>query len=48
MIGQKQSRGHVTPDSLTHGSSDQLVRWFRQGCVTGDINSCNTIEARNL
>lgn len=45
---QKQSRGYVTPDSFTHGSSAQRVRWFNQGYKTGDINSCNTFEARNL
>ncbi|NOQ46996.1 MAG: flagellar biosynthesis protein FlgM [Desulfobulbaceae bacterium] len=45
---QKQSKGYVTPDSFTHGSSAQRVRWFKQGYTTGDINSCNTFEARNL
>ena len=45
---QKQARGYVTPDSFTHGSSAQRVRWFNQGYQTGDINSCNTFEARNL
>jgi predicted metalloprotease len=45
---QKQSRGYVTPDSFTHGSSAQRVRWFNQGFETGDINSCNTFEAQKL
>ncbi len=45
---QKQSRGYVTPDSFTHGSSAQRVRWFNQGYQSGDINSCGTFEARNL
>jgi len=45
---QKQTRGYVTPDSFTHGSSAQRVRWFKQGLRTGDINSCNTFEAENL
>ena len=45
---QKQSKGYVTPDSFTHGSSAQRVRWFTQGYQTGDINSCNTFEARSL
>ncbi len=45
---QKQSRGYVTPDSFTHGSSAQRVRWFNQGYKTGDINNCNTFDARNL
>ncbi len=45
---QKQSRGYVTPDSFTHGSSIQRVRWFQQGYTSGNINTCNTFEARNL
>lgn len=45
---QKQSRGYVTPDSFTHGSSKQRVRWFKTGLRTGDLNSCNTFEARSL
>jgi len=44
---QKQSRGYVTPESFTHGSSEQRVRWFQQGYATGDVNQCNTFgEAR--
>jgi len=42
---QKQSQGHVTPDSFTHGSSEQRVRWFKIGLKTGDVSSCNTFEA---
>ena len=45
---QQQSRGYVTPDSFTHGSSKQRVRWFRQGFETGDISQCNTFKAKNL
>lgn len=45
---QKQSQGHVTPDSFTHGSSAQRVRWFKKGLDTGDIEACNTFEARSL
>ncbi len=52
MIGddrlQKQSRGYAIPDSFTHGSSAQRVRWFRTGLETGDINSCNTFAADSL
>jgi predicted metalloprotease len=52
MIGddrlQTQAKGHVTPDSFTHGSSAQRVRWFKQGFTTGDINSCNTFKAKRL
>lgn len=45
---QKQARGYVTPDSFTHGSSEQRVRWFRQGYASGQFDSCNTFEARSL
>ena len=45
---QRKSRGYVTPDSFTHGSSRQRVRWFKQGFKTGDIAKCNTFRADNL
>jgi predicted metalloprotease len=45
---QKQTRGFVTPDSFTHGSSSQRVRWFRRGLETGDIAQCNTFTAETL
>ncbi|KQQ89099.1 neutral zinc metallopeptidase [Massilia sp. Leaf139] len=45
---QRQSRGTVVPDSFTHGSSAQRVRWFKRGFEGGDIQQCNTFEARQL
>lgn len=45
---QKQTRGYVTPDSFTHGSSDQRVRWFTRGFRTGDISQCNTFSSEQL
>lgn len=39
---QKQGRGYVTPESFTHGSSAQRVKWFRHGLETGDMNQCDT------
>jgi len=45
---QRESRGYVTPDSFTHGSSKQRVRWFKQGLDSGDILDCNTFRADNL
>jgi predicted metalloprotease len=45
---QREARGHVTPDSFTHGTSEQRVRWFRRGFETGDLAQGNTFEARNL
>ncbi|TDR48909.1 hypothetical protein DFR29_101533 [Tahibacter aquaticus] len=45
---QKQSRGYVVPDSFTHGSSAQRVRWFRLGLERGDINVCDTFGTQQL
>jgi predicted metalloprotease len=45
---QRQATGSVTPDSFTHGSSEQRVRWFRTGLETGNPQACNTFEARDL
>jgi predicted metalloprotease len=45
---QKQARGYVVPDSFTHGSSAQRVRWFRRGIESGDIGACNTFGASQL
>jgi len=39
---QRQSRGYVSPDSFTHGSSEQRVRWFRRGLDTGRLDACDT------
>jgi predicted metalloprotease len=41
---QKQSRGYVSPDSFTHGSSAQRVKWFKLGLASGDMNSCDTFS----
>lgn len=45
---QERSRGYVVPDSFTHGSSAQRVRWFSRGFKTGDINSCDSFAQTNL
>lgn len=45
---QRQSQGYVVPDSFTHGTSAQRVRWFRKGLEAGDIATCDTFEARDL
>ena len=45
---QRQSGGTVIPDSFTHGSSEQRVRWFRAGFERGTIEACDTFAARNL
>jgi predicted metalloprotease len=41
---QEQSQGRVVPDSFTHGTSAQRVRWFRTGLDSGDIGKCNTFS----
>ena len=45
---QKRSQGYVVPDSFTHGSSAQRVRWFTTGLKTGTIQSCDTFNAQTL
>lgn len=45
---QSQFQGRVVPDSFTHGSSEQRVRWFSKGIQTGDVNQCDTFSVRNL
>ena len=45
---QKQSQGHVVPDSFTHGSSEQRVRWFRRGFESGDPSQGDTFNASDL
>ena len=45
---QKRSQGYVVPESFTHGTSEQRVRWFKKGMETGDLASCDTFSAQNL
>jgi len=45
---QQQSRGYVTPDSFTHGSAEQRVRWFKRGLAAGQLDACDTFGARSL
>ena len=45
---QKQAQGYVVPDSFTHGSSAQRVRWFRAGFESGDARRCDTFNTRSL
>jgi predicted metalloprotease len=45
---QHSSRGYVVPDSFTHGSSEQRVRWFRRGYETGDLRQGDTFNAPDL
>jgi predicted metalloprotease len=45
---QRRSQGYVIPDAFTHGSSEQRVRWFREGLRTGDLGACDTFNAERL
>ena len=45
---QRQARGYVVPDSFTHGSSAQRMRWFSRGLQSGDPGQCDTFEAAQL
>ncbi len=45
---QKTMQGYVVPDSFTHGSSAQRVRWFKAGFASGRLASCDTFKAQNL
>lgn len=45
---QKESQGYAVPETFTHGSSAQRVRWFKQGMDSGDMNQCNTFQSKQL
>ena len=45
---QQQAKGYVVPESFTHGSSAERVRWFKRGIQTGDPQQCNTFGGTNL
>ncbi len=45
---QQQARGHIAPESFTHGSSEQRVRWFKRGLDSGDVGACDTFKAQRL
>jgi predicted metalloprotease len=45
---QKEGQGYIVPDSFTHGSSAQRVRWFQRGLDSGQVDSCDTFSARAL
>ncbi|MBX3332397.1 MAG: neutral zinc metallopeptidase [Nitrospira sp.] len=45
---QKMSRGHVQPESWTHGSSEQRTSWLKRGLESGDPSVCNTFDTKRL
>jgi uncharacterized protein len=44
---QRKARGRVAPESFTHGTSEQRMRWLKQGLASGRLESCDTFRARN-
>lgn len=45
---QKQAQGYVVPESFTHGSAEQRMRWFRRGLDSGEMKACDSFGARAL
>jgi predicted metalloprotease len=45
---QKQTQGQVVPESFTHGTAEQRMRWFKRGFDSGRIEDCNTFDAKAL
>ena len=45
---QKQAQGYAVPESFTHGTSEQRVRWFKRGIESGNMKQCDTFNAPNL
>lgn len=45
---QRRTAGYVVPDSFTHGTSEQRLRWFKKGYETGDMRAGDTFNARDL
>jgi predicted metalloprotease len=44
---QKMSAGHVSPESFTHGTSQQRMHWFNIGLESGQVSACNTFGQPN-
>jgi predicted metalloprotease len=45
---QMQTQGQVVPDSFTHGTSEQRMRWFKKGFESGDVAQGDTFNTTNL
>ena len=45
---QRRAEGRVVPESFTHGSSAQRVRWFQRGFESGEVRQCDTFASKQL
>jgi predicted metalloprotease len=45
---QHRSKGYIVPETFTHGSSEQRVRWFKRGLESGAMQQCDTFNANRL
>ena len=45
---QRRTQGRIVPDSFTHGTSEQRMRWFMTGMKSGQISACNTFEGNQI
>lgn len=45
---QRKGQGYAVPDTFTHGSSAQRVKWFKRGLASGDIRQCNTFSTNDI
>jgi predicted metalloprotease len=45
---QRQAQGYAVPDSFTHGTSEQRVRWFKRGFDSGSVDACDTFNATRI
>ena len=45
---QRQAQGRIAPESFTHGTSEQRVRWFKRGFTSGNVADCDTFRAAAL
>jgi predicted metalloprotease len=45
---QRQAQGRVVPESFTHGTSEQRLRWFKRGLDSGNPGNCDTFSAAKL